>query len=135
MKKTSFVVAGLTTLLTLSSCGSSGMQILSDSNTVGSTVSGAANTAGSVLSTVGSVLGTAASSQNIGNILTSVIGLDKVTADGLVGSWTYSRPGCAFTSESALAAAGGEVVAATVKEKLSTAYKSVEYRRQHSVHI
>ena len=33
------------------------------------------------------------------NAITSVIGLDKLSAKGLIGAWRYRRPGCAFTSE------------------------------------
>ena len=52
------------------------------------------------------------------NAITSVIGIDKVSAQNLIGSWTYSGPGCAFTSENLLAKAGGEVAAAQIEQKL-----------------
>ncbi len=68
---------------------------------------------------------TATSGQNLGNLISSVIGLDKLKASDLVGTYKYNRPGCAFTSENALATAGGEVVASTVKEKLDNTYKSL----------
>ena len=59
------------------------------------------------------------------NAITSVIGLDKVTAQNLIGSWTYSGPGCAFTSENLLAKAGGEVAAAQIEEKIRPYYEQV----------
>ena len=59
------------------------------------------------------------------NTITSVIGLDKVSAQNLIGSWTYSGPGCAFTSENLLAKAGGEVAAAQIEEKVKQYYQQV----------
>lgn len=59
------------------------------------------------------------------NAITSVIGLDKVSAQNLVGSWTYNGPGCAFTSENLLAKAGGEVAAAQIEEKMLPYYQQV----------
>ena len=59
------------------------------------------------------------------NAITSVIGLDKVSAQNLIGSWTYSGPGCAFTSENLLAKAGGEVAAAQIEQKLQPYYQQV----------
>ena len=59
------------------------------------------------------------------NAITSVIGLDKVSAQNLIGSWTYSGPGCAFTSENLLAKAGGEVAAAQIEQKIQPYYQQV----------
>lgn len=59
------------------------------------------------------------------NAITSVIGLDKVSAQNLIGTWTYSGPGCAFTSENLLAKAGGEVAAAQIEEKIRPYYDQV----------
>ena len=55
----------------------------------------------------------------------SVIGLDKVKAQNLIGSWSYSNPGCAFTSENLLAKAGGEVAAAQIKSKAMPYYQQI----------
>ena len=55
----------------------------------------------------------------------SVIGLDKVKAQNLIGSWSYSNPGCAFTSENLLAKAGGEMAAVQIEEKLLHYYQQV----------
>ncbi len=67
----------------------------------------------------------AMSNGSVVNALTSVIGLDKVSADKLVGTWKYNRPGCAFTSENLLAKAGGEVAAGQIEEKLLPYYTQV----------
>ena len=102
----------------LTGCGSQnstwsqlGTQVLSDvllgTNTTGAT--GAAQSGGA-----------------LGNILASVLnGTTRPTKQQLIGSWTYSQPGCAFTSDKLLAQAGGEVVAAEIKTKLAPTYQSV----------
>jgi hypothetical protein len=59
------------------------------------------------------------------NAISSVIGLDKVKAQNLIAIWSYSGPGCAFTSENLLAKAGGEVAAVQIEEKLLPYYKQV----------
>ena len=65
-------------------------------------------------SNLGSILGTIGSGGTIANVFSSVIGMDKLTAQGLIGTWNYSGPGCAFTSENLLAKAGGEVAATKI---------------------
>lgn len=59
------------------------------------------------------------------NAISSVIGLDKVKAQNLIATWSYTGPGCAFTSENLLAKAGGEVAAVQIEEKLLPYYKQV----------
>ena len=61
----------------------------------------------------------------LGNILNSVITGGTVTQQNLIGTWTYSQPGCAFSSDNLLAKAGGEVAAAEIKSKLSSTYQKV----------
>lgn len=62
----------------------------------------------------------------VGNILQSVLGgTSKMTQQALIGTWTYSKPGCAFTSEQLLAQAGGEIVASEIKTKLQPSYQKV----------
>lgn len=68
---------------------------------------------------------TALSNGSAINAITSVIGMDKVSARGLIGTWGYLRPGCAFTSQNLLAKAGGEVAAAQIEEKLLPYYQQV----------
>jgi len=71
------------------------------------------------------VLGAMTNGTGITNAISSVIGLDKVSAQNLVGSWKYSGPGCAFTSKNLLAKAGGEVAAVQIEEKLLPYYQKV----------
>ena len=73
---------------------------------------------------LGQVMNAMANGGGIVNAVTSVIGLDKVKAQSLIGDWQYKGPGCAFTSENLLAKAGGEVAATTVREKLVTYYNT-----------
>lgn len=84
---------------------------------------GGSNILNGVLSGLAGTDGNAAS--GIGNVLTSVLGLDKVTEAGLVGSWRYVNPGVAFTSSNVLAKAGGELVAQQIENKLKNVYSSV----------
>ena len=73
-------------------------------------------TAGVVVTScgAGTLLQTVASGGTLANAFSSVIGLDKVTKQGMVGTWHYNGPGCAFTSENLLAKAGGEVAATKI---------------------
>ena len=71
------------------------------------------------------VLGAMTNGTGITNAITSVIGLDKVTAQGLIGNWQYKGPGCAFTSKNLLYKAGGEVAAVQIEEKLLPYYQQV----------
>lgn len=76
-------------------------------------------------SVLGSILSASTDGQTIGNVLQSVLGLDKVTKANLIGTWKYSQPGCAFTSKNLLAQAGGEAVATSIKQKMSGYYSTV----------
>lgn len=72
--------------------------------------------------TLASVLNTVGSGGTIANVFSSVIGMDKLTLRGLIGSWNYSGPGCAFTSENLLAKAGGEVAATKIEQEMQPYY-------------
>jgi len=61
----------------------------------------------------------------LGNVLGGLLGTNKVTEQNLVGTWKYSSPGCAFTSQNVLAQAGGEVAAQKVESKLVSTYSSL----------
>ncbi len=73
-------------------------------------------------SSLGGILGTITNGETIGNVITSVLGLTKVTQRDIIGTWNYYQPGCAFTSEQLLKKAGGEVVAAEIKTKVKPYY-------------
>ena len=68
-------------------------------------------------------LGSMMTGTGVVNAISSVIGLDKVRAQNLIGNWTYSGPGCAFISKDLLAKAGGEVAAVQIEEKLLPYYQ------------
>lgn len=72
-----------------------------------------------------STLQTIFSGGTIANAFTSVIGLDKVTRQGLIGTWNYNGPGIAFTSKDLLAKAGGEVAATKIEQELLPYYNKI----------
>lgn len=85
------------------------------------TGSGTTSSTGDIL---GSVLGSVINGGGV-EAIASVIGATKMTQQSLQGTWKYSGPGCAFTSENLLAKAGGEVVAAQIKEKMLPTYQTL----------
>lgn len=116
--KNQIFAAGLCMLL--AGCGTLGTNTSSSSSS---------NSGTSVL---GSILGAATNGETLGNVLSSVIGLNKVSASQLVGTWHYYGPGCAFTSDNALATAGGEVAATEIKSKLKTQYSKLGLSRSNT---
>ena len=108
MKKVSVIVMSAAAFLAVS-CGMPGATGTSSSN-------------GNIL---GSVLNDVLQGGTISNVITSVIGAQTVTKANLIGSWKYSNPGCAFTSENLLAKAGGEVAAAQIKSKAMPYYQQI----------
>ena len=71
---------------------------------------------------LGGILSAITNGQTVGTVLGRIIGLDKIPVNQLYGSWTDNGPGCAFTSDNALARAGGEIAATQIKEKLQPQY-------------
>jgi len=114
MKKTVLSLAVAALLLT--GCGGLG----TTGTTTGTTTSASS---GSVLGNVlGGVLSNAGT---VGNVLSSVLGTNTLTTSQLYGTWKYNGPGVAFTSEKALARAGGEVAAAKVESELLPHYQKL----------
>ena len=74
---------------------------------------------------MGQVISAMTNGTGIANAIKSVIGLDKVKAQQLIGDWKYKGPGCAFTSENLLAKAGGEMAAVQIEEKVKPYYQQV----------
>ena len=66
------------------------------------------------------------------NAIKSVIGLDKVKQQNLIGEWKYKGPGCAFMSENLLAKAGGEMAAVQIEEKLLPYYQQVNITNENT---
>lgn len=113
MNKTVIMAAAM--LLTFSGCN----MPTSTTSTSGSS----ANSTGGIL---GEILGAAT------NAISSVIGLNKLTKSKLVGTWKYDGPGCAFTSQNALAKVGGEIVATQIEEKLSAEYAKLGFKKSNT---
>ena len=84
-------------------------------------------TAGTIATScgAGTLLQTIGSGGTLANAFTSVIGLDKVNESGLIGTWNYEGPGCAFTSKNLLAKAGGEVAATKIEQELAPYFTKV----------
>ncbi|MBQ8711238.1 MAG: DUF4923 family protein [Prevotella sp.] len=106
-KMKSFALAAATMML--AACG-----------TMGTTGSGSQS--GNIL---GAVLTDVLQGGTISNVITSVIGAQTVTKANLIGSWRYTSPGCAFTSEKLLAKAVGEVAAAQIRTKVQPYYQQI----------
>lgn len=128
MKKISILAVAAAGTMMLSSCGSAGLAALGQvvAATAGQQTTGTTGTTqtstGSIL---GDILGAATNGQTIGNVLGSVLGTTTMTQQQLIGTWTYSQPGVAFTSDNLLAQAGGEVAATTIKQKVLPVYQKV----------
>ena len=91
-------------------------------------------TAGVVVTScgAGTLLQTVASGGTLANAFSSVIGLDKVTKAGMVGTWHYDSPGCAFTSENLLAKAGGEVAATKIEQEMAPYFQKAGLTAQNT---
>ena len=123
MKKISILFVAAACMM-LSSCGVGTTGTTTGDSQANAAVNSMAQAGGDVLGSVlSSVVNNGAS--GLGNVLTSVLGLDKVTQANLIGTWTYSQPGCAFTSKELLAQAGGEVVASSIKQKMLPTFEKV----------
>lgn len=69
---------------------------------------------------------TSGSQSLLGSLLSGLIGNSTtITKEKIIGTWNYSSPECRFTSESALAQAGGAVAANTVEQKLAEIYPKI----------
>lgn len=86
MKKISILLVAACAMM-MSSCGTG---MLNNAQTSTTNTSTAAKSGSSIL---GDLIGAATSGQTVGNVLTSVLGLDKLTKKSLVGTWTYYQPG------------------------------------------
>ena len=82
---------------------------------------------------LGGVLGTLGSQNTVDGLLGLVIGSIKVQESELYGTWAYTQPTCAFTSENLLAKAGGAVAAENCKEKLMPVYNAVGINSQNTL--
>jgi len=124
MKKKTFFLS-LTAAVMMAGCGTNstlsqvGTQVLTDV---------LLGTTGTTNGTVGAAAGGA-----LGNILSSVLnGSTRPTQKQLIGNWTYSQPGCAFTSDKLLAQAGGELVASEIKAKVAPTFQAIGVRSNNT---
>lgn len=125
MNKTKTTIASLIAAATLLvGCGG-----LTTGVGTGTTQAGDASATGSI---IGGILGAITNGEGLGNAISSVIGLDKLSKRTIIGTWSYQGPGCAFTSENALAKAGGEVTATQIEEKLQPQYDRLGFNRQNT---
>lgn len=53
----------------------------------------------------------------------AVVGNKATSAKSIVGTWTYEKPECQFTSDNLLAKAGGAAASSKVEEQLASLYK------------
>ena len=95
--------------------------------------SGNGNLGGVLGSVLGGVLGTLGSQNTDDGLLGLVIGSVQLNESELYGTWQYTQPACAFTSENLLAKAGGAVAAANCNEKLLPVYNSVGINSQNTL--
>jgi len=109
MKKLTLIAAAAI-CLSLSGCGT--MATGTGSTTSTDTTTGTGTTTSDAISVLGSILG-------------NVLGVNQLTEADLYGTWKYSQPGCAFTSDNALAKAGGAIAAQKVKTQLQEYYSKV----------
>lgn len=116
MFRKTICTAILAMTLALSGCGNL-LNTMGTGNNNGST--------GGLGDVIGGVLGGVVNQNTVGGLLDMVIGHIKIDQSSLIGTWVYSEPGCAFTSENLLAKAGGSVAATQVKQKLASVYNSL----------
>lgn len=108
--------------MTMSSCGSFGGMSGSPAGTTGTTGNNG---------TIGGI-GVDDAVSVLGNILGNVLGMNKLSESDLYGSWKYSQPGVAFTSDNALAQAGGAVAAQSVKNQLKGYYDKIGIKKSNT---
>ena len=78
---------------------------------------------------IGDLLKKASSGLNLGktakDYVSALLGKDKVTAEDLVGTWTYAEPVLVLESDQVLGKIGGAVMAQTAEKKLSSVMEKI----------
>ena len=78
---------------------------------------------------LGDVLKKVASSSSVVETATdyvaSLLGVSEVTAEDLVGTWTYSEPVLVLESDQILSKLGGTVAASTIEEKMASVLEKI----------
>ncbi len=75
--------------------------------------------------TMGTGLLTTDTLSSLGDVIVSVLGINKINENPLYGTWNYAGPGCAFTTDDLLAKAGGEMAAKKIEDKLLPHYQTL----------
>lgn len=120
MKKFLMLAALASSTIMMSSCGMSG-NTNNNKNDMGqmatSALAGAltGNNAGVTNSTLTSGL----------NLLSTLLGNNKVDANTIIGTWTYAAPEVAFESNNVLAGIGGELAGNKIKTVLGTQLEKI----------
>lgn len=109
MKKAFFPLLAAMTLM-MSSCFSTGYGTTSNNSTTGSVLT---NVLGAVLS----------------NVLLGGMTFDQ---SSLLGSWNYSAPTAAFTTEQALTKAGGAAAVSSIASSLASNYSNIGINRSNT---
>jgi len=118
MKKNLILVAAAAMMV--ASCGTSAL------TTVGTAVLNDVLTGGQTTQTTQTTqTQTSNSGGLLGAILNSVITGGTMTQQSLVGTWSYSQPSCAFSSDNLLAKAGGEIAANEIRAKLQPTFQKI----------
>ena len=84
MKKISILFVAAASMVLVSCGGGTFGAAGSDSNSQAA----AANQAGGIL---GGVVSAITNGSSVGNVIQSVLGLDKITKENLIGTWTYNQ--------------------------------------------
>ena len=109
MKKTILTLSVATTLL-LSSCMTTGLGTTGNTSTT--------NSSSDVLTSV------------LGVVLSNVLfGGSLFDQSGILGSWNYSAPSTAFTTEKTLTKAGGNATVANINSSLASNYNNIGINR------
>lgn len=111
MRKSSFFLIILATLLGSASCSAAGT---ASSATSTATQSGQSSGLGNLLGNL------------IGDVVSNAVPL---TEEAIQGTWTYDSPECRFDSENALSKAGGAVAASTIETKLAEIYSKIGIKK------
>lgn len=61
----------------------------------------------------------------LGKVADAVTGKKELTAESIVGTWTYKKPALILESDNALKKLGGTVASGTIENKLATYYKKI----------
>lgn len=138
-----FIASAVMLMAPISMSGQSILKsLLSKSDSTSTSSSESSSSSSSILGSILSKASSASSSSSddssssqsvIGSLLSDLIGNSTtVTVEKLAGTWNYSSPECRFTSENALAKAGGSVAASTVEEKLTSIYSAINIKSSNT---